>query len=163
MTLLKKINLLVGVVVVVALLFAGFFLDKLLQQDLSPQQNAMVVLKSDPACDLNEQACSASIDALSVKLHFKQVVKYLTRFDVEVVTNGFKAFSIEKMSIDFNMVDMKMGINRFALKQTDKKNVWQGMAILPVCITGRKDWRVKLYLADSQSNYVAKYKLTVEN
>ena len=47
MTLLKKINLLVGVVVVVALLFAGFFLDKLLQQDLSPQQNAMVVLKSE--------------------------------------------------------------------------------------------------------------------
>jgi len=158
---LKTVNIVIGLVLVALLMFAGSYLEKLLNQG-DGQKDKYVLMKTTSPCDLNSQACMANIEQRSVRLRFKQTVKYLTRFDVEVVTDGFASSEIEAMSIDFSMLDMTMGINRFSLKRTDKKDVWQGMAILPVCITGRSDWRVKLYLANSQTDYIAIFNLEVE-
>ena len=161
MNVLKTVNIVIGLVLVALLMFAGSYLEKLLNQG-GGQTDKYVPMKTASPCDLNSQTCMANIEQRSVRLRFKQTVKYLTRFDVEVVTDGFASSEIESMSVDFSMLDMTMGINRFSLKRTDKKDVWQGMAILPVCITGRSDWRVKLYLANSQTDYIAIFNLEVE-
>lgn len=162
MNVLKTVNLLVGIVLIILLVVAGVYLNKLVNKD-PVKQNTTVFLKSNPACDLNKQGCVASIDHQSVELRFKPAVKYLTRFDIEVVTSGFNPEMLEAMNVNFTMTGMQMGFNRFSLKKTQKKNVWQGMAILPVCVSGRKDWRVELSFGNSELNYTAIYNLIVEN
>ena len=162
MTVLKIINLSVGLVLLILLLGAGVYLNRLLSPN-KVQSETTVLLQTDPVCDLNRQACIARDHQGWVELRFKQSVKYLTRFDIEVIALGFKNQSIEKMLVDFSMVDMQMGINRFAMTKTPKNNVWQGMAILPVCISGRRDWQVKLQFGNSELDYTAIYKLSVEN
>lgn len=56
-----------------------------------------------------------------------------------------------------------MGINRFVLGKSAKQGTWQGMAILPVCVSGRNDWRVSLYLVTKQASFTAIYNLNIEN
>ena len=97
MNVLKTVNLLVSFIFIILLLVAGVYLNKLLNKT-PEQQRKIVILKSDPACDPNQQACVASINQQTVKLRFKQAVKYLTPFDIEVVTKGFEPSAIEKMN-----------------------------------------------------------------
>ena len=162
MNVLKTINLSVSIILIILLLIAGVYLNKLLNK-APDQQHKTVTLKTDLACDLNQQACVASIEHKIVELRFKQTVKYLTPFDIEVVIKGFETSVITKMNIDFSMLDMQMGVNRFALKKTGKENIWQGMAILPMCVSGRKDWQAKLYFSNDELNHLASYRLTVNN
>lgn len=162
MNVLKTVNLVVGIALIIVLVIAGSYLSELLRSD-SIKSNTSVLLESNPACDLNKQGCVASINQQSVELRFKLAVKYLRRFDIEVVTSGFNPDMLESMNVNFTMLGMQMGFNQFSLNKTQKKNVWQGWAILPVCVSGRKDWRVKLDFGNAQSNYTAIYQLTIEN
>lgn len=162
MNVLKMINFSVGIVLIILLFSAGIYLNKLLNK-LPGQQIKVVLLKSTSTCDLNKQACVARFAQQTVELQFKQAVKYLTPFDLEVAIKGFDLHAIDEMSIVLHMVDMSMGINQFSLRKVDKTNTWQGLAILPVCASGRNDWRVELHFSDSESSYKAVYNLVVQN
>lgn len=162
MKVLKFINITVGLVLIVLLGVAGTYLRKLI--NLTPDRNTQgIMLVADADCDLNRQACIASLDNQSVELSVQQPVTYLTKFQIRARVVGFEKQRINKMIAAFAMPGMDMGINRFALQQTATDNAWQGMAILPVCATGRKDWRATVFIATDDSNYTAVYKLTVEN
>ncbi len=43
-----------------------------------------------------------------------------------------------------------MGMNRFNFKQS--KNYWVTQVVLPICITGRKDWLVQISTDNSKFN-----------
>ena len=158
---LKIINIVVALVLLVLLLVAGGYLKNLLNQKPVTHES-MILFKSDPECELDRHDCIAVNNNRTVELHLTKPVKYLTQFDIKVITTGFTPQPIEKMTVDFSMLDMQMGINRFALHR-QQADVWGGMAMLPVCVSGRKDWQVKLEFADAKSHYIALYKLTLSN
>ncbi len=162
MKLLKWLNLATGLVLIVVLLIAGFYLRGLVAQQTT-SDHTTVLLNTNNGCDLNQHRCAAGLGNKSVSLSFKQPVRYLTKIDIEVTTNGFETELVEKILIDFSMTGMQMGINRFALHKVREQNRWQGTVMLPVCISGRKDWQVTLYFETKLANYRAVYKLQVEN
>ena len=158
---LKRLNLITGLVLVTLLLVAGFYLRGLVTQQ-TPQLAKTILLNSESTCDLNQQGCIARRADKSLELRFNSPARYLTKFAVAVKTTGFDSQPIEKMLLDFSMPGMQMGINRFALHKVNDQNDWQGVAILPVCISGRKDWRVTLYVETKQASYQVIYNLLLE-
>lgn len=158
---LKLINLAAGIAAIVLLGLAGAYLQKLLNKE--PVDNTpAITLKSAQLCNLNQQSCIAGLDNKKIELSLQRPVRYLTKFQAAARVSGFENPGINKVIIDFTMPGMDMGINRFALQETSTPNQWQGTAILPVCITGRMDWQVKVFVATNETDYTATYKLTVE-
>lgn len=45
----------------------------------------------------------------------------------------------QAVTLRFDMVGMDMGVNQYRLQVIDK-GVWQAQVMLPVCVTGRRDW-----------------------
>ena len=156
---LELINLVIGLVVVVLLGVAGAYLKKL----VSTESQDAIPLQAESNCDLAKQACVASQDGKSIKVDFSRPVTYLQKIAVAVQLQGYEKESVKKIIIDFSMRDMQMGINRFELKSQDATDNWQGMVILPVCVSGRVDWLVKLYVETDTGNYLGIYKLTLSS
>lgn len=155
---LQIITLSVGLMGIALLAVAGVYLQQLLSRDTA----TAIVLTTDESCDLARHACTARHADKSVRLVFKKPVQYLRKIDITLTGKGFQPEGINKVIIDFSMSGMQMGINRFALQKVANTADWQGMAILPVCVSGRKDWQVRLYLQTREGAYLAVYKLTVE-
>lgn len=97
MKVFKLVNLLVGLALIVLLLIAGFYLQELIEQQTAQDQKT-ILLATDSDCDLNTQTCIASLAGKTVELRFKQKVRYLTKFELEVVASGFAAGEVQKYS-----------------------------------------------------------------
>ena len=135
----------VDAVIVLALLLvavAGYHYSPL----LLPQVD--LTITSDPACDLNRQACRVSLaDGGSLELTIMpRPIPIISPLTIEAKLNGIAAKSVE---LDFAGADMEMGHNRVALSPTGN-GFFSGTASLPVCVTGRMNWRATL-LIDSGS------------
>lgn len=152
---LEIINLVIGLLVIVLLGAAGAYLQKLLTQDSSD----IVTILTNQNCDLNQQVCRTVMGKKNIAFDLSKPVKYLQKFDMKFTEKNFTG--IEKIIVDFSMRDMQMGINRFELNKTTIPGVWQGTGILPVCVSGRKDWVASIYLQMDSANYKVIYHLTV--
>ena len=155
---LEIINLVVGLVAVTLLLVAGMYLKKL----LSPDVASLIEIPADKHCDLGIQACEATRDNLKLKLYLNPPLKYLEKINIDLQVTGLANEQIEKVLIEFTMTEMEMGINRFEMSKAKQVDIWQGMAILPVCVSGRKDWQVSLYIKTSGKTYRVRYYLRMQ-
>lgn len=108
--------------------------------ELSPEVN---LLAADPACDPSVTTCTAHGQALRMELRLGDGVRPLEHFPVEVTLDGPAAAKVHRVSLRFTMVGMDMGVNRFGL-DTRGGGVWQGQALLPICSTGRQDWKISV-------------------
>ncbi|NLR76910.1 hypothetical protein [Leeia aquatica] len=98
------------------------------------QLTGHVVSCADPL-----QGCRGSTQTGSaLQLRFLQPASGLQRFAVTV--SGVQA---KQLSVQFDMQGMQMPPARFALQQQTAG--WQGSAILPVCVQGRRDWQVTVW------------------
>jgi hypothetical protein len=70
----------------------------------------------------------------SYRIQMNQQPQKLLPFNVRVTG---KAKTVE---ISLTMKDMDMGVNRYQLTPNSDYNQWQGMMILPACVSGRRDW-----------------------
>ena len=154
---LKIINLFVAAVLVIVLLVAGIYLQNLYKHD----SGTAITLSVIESCDLGRQSCTAKLKNKSVTLTLQQPVRYLQKIELMLVVDGFETGEITKVLVDFSMPGMQMGINRFTLKRANIETVWQGMAIIPVCVSGRKDWQVKLYIDTDKTHYISNYLLMI--
>ena len=159
MNLIKRINIVVGLVSIILLLIAGVYLQKLLKTE----PDNVIPMQVAEGCDLATQACVAKLADKTVSLKLSQPVRYLQKITLSVTTTGFETAAIGKMLLDFSMTDMQMGINRFALNYSQAQQSWQGLAMIPVCVSGRRDWQARLYLQTAGQTYLALFNLTVEN
>ena len=83
--------------------------------------------------------CKASINNKKVEIKFPKDIVFLERFPIEVKLDGIPA---AKVTVEFRMVGMDMGLNFYQLQQGNKdKSIWMGEGVLPVCTTGRTDWQ----------------------
>lgn len=155
---LEIINFVVGLVAVTLLLVAGIYLKKL----VSPDVTDLIEIPANKHCDLGIKACEVKQDNLTIKLHLKPPLKYLGKINIDLQMTGLENKQVEKVLIEFTMPDMEMGINRFELSKGLQPGLWQGIAILPVCVSGRKDWHVSLYIKTSDKTYRVRYYLGME-
>lgn len=156
---LQIINLLAGILVLALLGVAGSQLQKLISQ--TPAQ--AVVSMANDECDLGKNICITKKNSKVINLHFSSPVKYLEKFDIGLAIQGFSEESLQQVYVEFDMQGMNMGINRFELHKQSDKRVWEGFAILPVCVSGRKNWQVKLHIFGDNTHYVVMHKLIIQN
>ncbi len=143
----------------------AFFLLGILGSVYYPRLNHWVqrnpahatILNADHACNPVGKLCTASNAALAVKLGLGGSIQPLTAFPVKVELIGGEAAKVQKVTVNFSMLNMDMGFNRFDLSQQADKT-WRGQAILPVCSMGRREWRVTVEIM-SDPSYLAEFNL----
>jgi len=116
-----------------------------------------IVLNADRACNPVGKFCTVGDATSTITLRLGDSIQPLTPFPVLVSLAGKAATRVNKVTVDFTMVNMAMGINHFDLSQ-QVDGTWQGQALLPVCSMGRRDWRVTVEVA-SDTPYVGEFYL----
>lgn len=138
-------------------LLGGLFLPRLLlPPDGTPAE--AVPLAADPACVPTGRACTARRDGLSLTLRLPDEIQPLEAFALQVVLAGPQAGAVETVLADFTMADMEMGRNRFQMER-QPGGQWRGQALLPVCTSGRRDWRVTVEVVGERV-YAGRFFLT---
>ena len=103
-------------------------------------------------CLVQDKPCVANIDDLKLRISFAKNIYYLKPFDISISTSN--ASEPTSISVDFKMKNMDMGVNRFQLKRdANKSDLWQGKALLPICVTGRADWYSELEVTTKKGRY----------
>jgi len=120
------------------------------------------VLKSKSDCDVTRQPCSARSKQIEVALQFHEQPSGLKAFPVSISVKGLKQPQAAKMLLQFSMSGMDMGQLRQVLKWDESAKRWHGQVILPICSTGRRDWKVELELISDKRIYLAKFAFVVK-
>ncbi len=108
---------------------------------------------ADPACDPSQTLCSAGDGERRLALRLQGPVTGLRPFRVELVAAGMK---VREAQLEFTMPDMDMGQNRYRL--LPEGNGWVGLVTLPICTTGRSDWRVTVRVLGDEQQWEAGFR-----
>lgn len=109
-------------------------------------------------CDVALTSCHAVIDGLEVSLTLEPGLVPLKHFSVNAQIAGTPG--VEQVAIDFQMVGMEMGLNRYRL--LSGQNGWQGTATLPICGVSRTDWFAILEFRRGEKNYRLRFPFTTQ-
>ncbi|MDQ1316060.1 MAG: hypothetical protein QG662_2169 [Pseudomonadota bacterium] len=109
----------------VAIAVAGYWLKR--------PGEAVAIDCADPlaGCAFNHRGASASV-------RFSSQPAPLEAFGLRVTAPGAR-----KISAEFQMLGMDMGFNRYDLRP-DASGAFTSNVTLPVCVSGRHDWRLFL-------------------
>jgi len=116
-------------------------------------------------CNAQKNICRVETNEFKIELSFDEKIFYLKPFYVAVVTKNKNNTNVESVQIDFKMKNMDVGVNRFILNKTSIKNnkqVWQGKALLPICVTGRVDWVAELAVITKNNKYIISVPISVK-
>jgi len=111
-------------------------------------EKALLEMGVAQECDASEQSCLLVHDGAELQLTLDKEIRPLQPFHLQLLVKGIQP-PIEAVSVEFFMEGMDMGINRYRL--LGHGSDWQGEVTLPVCVSGRSDWRAVVEV-DSQSN-----------
>jgi hypothetical protein len=90
------------------------------------------------------QGCSVEVDGHTISLGFQGgVPKPLHPFQLWL--NAPELSRASPVEARFVMDGMDMGFNLYTL-QPDAQGVWRSNVTLPVCVTGRHDWKMILHI-----------------
>ena len=112
-------------------------------ENKTPSSNKITI------CPTNGNWCESPFNQHKIAIRFPKKIPYLTKFPVQVRIKNKNKINIQQLQIQFSMQGMQMGINRFNLKpklnqEDSNTQFWQAEVVLPVCVSGRKDWLVEL-------------------
>lgn len=153
--------ILIPLVLLVAGLATYYFMMSSKKQD----RQLVLLETAKPKCNPVKSPCEAGDNQHSVTLQFPENVAYLKPFKMRVTLQGLRQEEIDKIIVDFKMLGMDMGINRYILspvKDEEGNIVYQGEGILPVCVSGRVDWvaNTEVMTADKIYEAVFEFKVT---
>jgi hypothetical protein len=148
---MKNIMIVLGLVLLIGL---GYFFGQYHNPNSGQKAVDYQLIGEAQDCDLSERACS--VDDYSLEF-FDRPVLALKPVRVELRTSR----EVRSVILDLEMLDMDMGINRFALKKT-RQDTWTGTVMIPVCATGRRDWRVNMLLVTPEGARKAIYSFVVQ-
>ncbi|MDT8387656.1 MAG: hypothetical protein RQ736_09085 [Thiogranum sp.] len=100
------------------------------------QEAASISLPADASCDV-APGCSVAINDFSVDFLIGPEPRALRSFAVRARIPDDA--SITAIAVEFVMVDMQMGMNRYRLVPQSNRT-WRADVTLPVCVSGRSDW-----------------------
>jgi len=101
------------------------------------------------ACADPVAGCRFSHDGALAELRFSAVPVPLEPFVLSVAAPGS-----ERVSVEFQMVGMDMGFNRYDLRRQGP-GAFSSRITLPVCVSGRRDWL--LYIQIDEVRYVVRF------
>ena len=156
---MKKLLLLLILILVAAGVAYYIVTDKDMEQKPRHSLNML-----DSNCNPSKSVCAAADQDYSITLYFPEQVHYLKPFRMRVTTKGLNKLAIDAVNVEYTMVGMDMGLNRFTLKpMTDAKGQqhYEGEGILPVCVSGRVDWLANVQVITTEKVYEAEFKLVV--
>ena len=116
-------------------------------------------------CNVQQKKCKVELEEFNIEISMDKSIYYLKKFNVDVWVESKQATNIESIQVDFKMKNMNMGVNHFILnkiKSENKKQNWQGNALLPVCVTGRADWFSELTVITKQNKYILEFSILVK-
>lgn len=116
---------------------------------------ADVTLPLVEGCRLDRQACSAALPGggrVGMALE-PRPVPTSSPMRVIVTVEGAQA---ERVTVDFEGVDMNMGLHRLPLAAADGRHV--GETTLPVCVTGRMVWQATVMLEVGRNNITVPFR-----
>jgi len=138
-----------GLALAIALLLAAC--------DPSPAPAAR--LWSPPDCDPRAGLCRAQGAGHSISLGLPgPAPQPLEPFTVTVTLAGLAA---SEVLVQFQMEAMDMGRNRFRLAQVAAGH-WQGEVMLPVCWSGRRDWRATVQVVADGDRFEANFAVAID-
>lgn len=112
-------------------------LSGLVLQACSSDKVEVIELGKMTSCDASIVSCQFESDTANLNLRLGPDVKPLKSFNVELEVRS-QTIHPEKIIVDFQMVGMDMGMNRYQMLH--KGSSWEGVATLPVCTASRTDW-----------------------
>ena len=155
-----KQNIIVIGLVFVAFVLLGIYLPGMLDK-IEDGEQPIEMVSVDKDCNVTRESCRAEVDGKVVHFMIHGPIYYLQHFDYELSLNGFEPNAITRATVEFDMLDMQMGLNRYIPQASEDGQTWRGVAVLPVCVSGRKDWRVTLVLETDTGNYRARFDFVV--
>jgi hypothetical protein len=146
-------SLLVDSAMILALILVGVIGYK-----LSPllMPKADVIANPDPACDLHQTACAASLPE-GGKIRFSLMprpIPVVTPLEMQVDIEGVTA---DRVAVDFAGVSMNMGFNRPMLAPIGAGR-FSGQATLPVCVTGRMTWQATVLVETGRTRIAVPFR-----
>lgn len=90
------------------------------------------------SCPDLQAGCAVQIDNRIVTLRVEGKLQVLKPFELKVVAPGAR-----KVQVQFTMAGMDMGFNLYTLRP-DGQGAFQARIVLPVCVSGRRDWVMSL-------------------
>ena len=107
---------------------------------IQPSRESQMITCADPV-----SGCAFEHRGQTVQLRFLHSPKPLQPFTITLRAPGAR-----QVQAEFQMQGMEMGFNRYNFT-TDKTGVFTARVTLPVCVSGRRDW--KLYLQIDAQRY----------
>ncbi len=125
-----------------------------------PEQTASTVIHF-PATDCHPEMmpCTVMRAGRQVRFFLPKKALYLQAFPVQVSVLGFDRNKLESVSVRFEMLGMNMGFNQIQLSA--RKESWYGEAMLPICVSGRSDWKAIVDVKAEEETYRAIFSFMV--
>ena len=150
------VSLLLAVVLVLALL--GYVLE----DEAIDLPRIISTLPFDPDCDLRAGACVTKLSD-NAKVSFAiepRTIPLLQELQLAVTVNGY---SVDKVEVDLNGVDMNMGFNRVELESMGNGH-FSGTGQLSVCTLDIMEWEARVLLYQKDDVTVVPYRfITVKS
>lgn len=156
---LNKLTILIVFVIIVA---GAFVFTKNKNEAVTFKEKAVIKIQAN-SCNTGNKECVVELSEFKVKISFDGDIFYLKPFNVSVTNENLENLQLESIQIDFKMNNMKMGVNRFLLKNDENKSIWKGIALLPICVTGRADWLSEIELETKTNKYLISLPILVKN
>jgi hypothetical protein len=107
---------------------------------------------SDPDCGVYPDGCAASGEGLELRLRFLDPPSAMKPATLQLDSS----LPLSLATVDFEMVGMDMGLNRYRLESPEGRR-FQARVMLPVCVSGRRDWVARVYVVGEQGDYLAEF------
>lgn len=146
------------------MLIAGLAAYHFLTSPKNQVKQVVTLERNKPDCSPVASVCEATNKEHGVTLHFPEKVTYLEPFKMRVTVKGLPQEDLDKVIVDFKMLGMDMGLNRYKLSPVANENgniSYQGKAILPVCVSGRVDWVATTQVISTDRIYEAVFEFKV--
>lgn len=153
----KLILIVIALIIIIAMLFLSTFNDK------GAEQVEVVENKQVQQCSSVINGCSSIVNSTQVVLKFPDSVGYLNSFPIEVSLLPEKNIQADSVKLDFQMLNMNMGMNVYQLqKDSLNHSLWKGKAVLPVCVSGRSDWQAHVEVKTKDKIYKSIFQFEVK-
>ena len=146
-------------IAVICFISLGYFSSSFME--MNNPSHPGINLATESNCNPLKSRCWAGQDKIRLGFFLPSQAQYLKPFPVELNIVGIENTKIKKVSVTFEMSEMDMGINQFFLKKNEQSQVYIGEAILPICVTGRKDWSAKVMVETEDNRYQAGFNFSV--
>lgn len=110
----------------------------------------LIEVGSAAGCDAAVQPCRLAHERVELRIELANDIRTLQPFQLQLQITGIQE-PVESVVVEFFMEGMEMGINRYRLLPGERG--WHGEITLPVCVTGRSDWRAVVEVNTEERRY----------